>query len=302
MNIPAKYIDKTKTISALTGIENLPDESVDIVVTSPPYWGQRESLGIGVESDPRDYIRVISSHFSKLLPKLKKNGIVWMNVGDSYNTDINWRYTDYKYSTLGEDKTGLSRSNVAYTKNRTKRKKFVDKSSSWLKTANLLGLPMRLNMALVDSGYYYRGEVIWNKSNAMPEGRCRRPHRVHELIYLFSKSEQHSFSKTKVQSVWNISADLKNPTDHCSRFPLELPLRCISAFGLSGPEVVVLDPYSGSGTTGIAAHMLDCRFVGFEVDRNRTIAANARLHSSDLLSLKTPYLDQPWWPTDKLAS
>ena len=71
-------------------IPTLPDESIDVVVTSPPYWGQRESLGGGTEEDPRDYIEFLTQVFTLLLPKLKQHGIIWLNIGDSYNTPINW--------------------------------------------------------------------------------------------------------------------------------------------------------------------------------------------------------------------
>ena len=66
----------------------LPDASVDVVVTSPPYWGQRESLGSGTEEDPRDYIASLSEVFTAILPKLKPHGIAWLNL-DAYNTPVN---------------------------------------------------------------------------------------------------------------------------------------------------------------------------------------------------------------------
>ena len=62
-------------------IGKLPDESIDIVVTSPPYWGQRTSMGHGVESDPREYVAELRKVFSALMPKLKEKGIVWVNIG-----------------------------------------------------------------------------------------------------------------------------------------------------------------------------------------------------------------------------
>ena len=82
-------------------IPKLPDESVDVVVTSPPYWGQRQSLGNGTEEDPRQYIAFLKAAFERLLPKLKKKGIIWLNMGDAYNTPINWGPKDHKYSSLG---------------------------------------------------------------------------------------------------------------------------------------------------------------------------------------------------------
>ena len=152
-------------------ILKLPDASVDLVITSPPYWGQRESLGNGTETDPREYITALQKVFASLLPKLKLDGIMWLNLGDAYNTPVNWGREDYKYSSLGPDQKGFHPDNAAYTKPRFKRKAFVDKETGWLRYGNLLLLPQRLLIGLVESGYLYRGEVIWQKK----EPHARRP-------------------------------------------------------------------------------------------------------------------------------
>lgn len=270
----------------------LPDSSIDVVVTSPPYWGQRQSNGFGTETDPRLYLRSLVDLFVALLPKLKEAGILWINLGDAYNTPINWRQTDRSYSTLGAERQGLPEGNSAYTKPRMRRRAFVEAGSPWLSYGNLLALPYRLVLALCDKGYLFRGEVIWSKKNPMPEGRCRRPHRQHEPIYLLAKSEQHSFRVTPpVKSVWQFANEKIEGQNHFSRFPEDLPLRCIDAYGLSGPSVVVLDPFSGSGTTGIAARRLGCSYIGFEIDPIQVVASNARL-SNELQSTPNP-LTQP---------
>ena len=118
--------------NCLALIPKLPDDSIDVVVTSPPYWGQRQSLGNGTEEDPRDYLAFLQSVFDAILPKLKLNGIVWLNLGDAYNTPVNWGPKDHKYSSLGVDKNGFGPENSAYTKPRFKRKAFIDKSAGWL--------------------------------------------------------------------------------------------------------------------------------------------------------------------------
>ncbi|WP_370030032.1 site-specific DNA-methyltransferase [Qipengyuania mesophila] len=260
---------------------NLSDESIDIIVTSPPYWGQRMSLGHGVEEDPRDYISGIGEIFEILLPKLKYDAIVWLNVGDAYNTPINWRFEDKKYSSLGHERDGLSDDNTAYTKPRAKRKAFIDQSSGWLKYGNLLSLPHRLVQELCSRGYYFRGEVIWKKLNPMPEGRCRRPHRAHEPIFLLSKSERHRFRvQPPVSSVWEFPSERMRGEKHFSRFPLELPKRCIEAFGETTAETLVCDPFTGSGTTGIAAINANCQFIGFEIDADQHRAASMRIEQA----------------------
>ena len=276
--INLKLLNRTNSLDALKGLAKLPENCIDIVVTSPPYWGQRTSMSIGEEEDPRDYLSALECVFNAILTKLKPAGILWVNLGDSYNTPVNWRRDDYVYSTLGTNKRGHDKDNAAYTKKRFRRKQFVRKDSSWLKYGNLLGLTHRMSLRLVDLGYYYRGEVIWAKKNAMPEGKCRRPHRTHEPIYLFAKSERHQFQTNPgVKSVWEIAMEPTTGIDHCSKFPLELARKCISSYGLSGEDVVVLDPFAGSGTTGVAAHQLNCSYIGFEIDSKRARDANKRL-------------------------
>nr|WP_238481923.1 site-specific DNA-methyltransferase [Pinisolibacter aquiterrae] len=259
-------------------VSRLPDSSIDVLVTSPPYWGQRTSNGTGTEDDPRHYLSFLTTLFSSFLPKLKNEGIVWINIGDAYNTPVNWRLDDRQYSTLGADKGGLSDNNSAYTKPRAKRKAFIEKETPWLKYGNLLSLPSRLVIGLTDAGYLHRGEVIWRKRNPMPEGRCRRPHRQHESIFLLAKNEAHGFRVTPpVGSVWEFSNEKIDGPAHFSRFPEELPRRCIEAYGRVGPDTVVFDPFSGSGTTGMAALRLGCRYLGFEIDPHQAAASNERL-------------------------
>ena len=262
-------------------IPKLPNASIDVVVTSPPYWGQRSpggGLGNGTEEDPREYLAFLEAVFVALLPKLKQQGIVWLNLGDAYNTPVNWGAKDYKYSSLGADKNGFAPDNAAYTKPRFKRKAFIDKTTGWLQYGNLLMLPQRLLIALTESRYLYRGEVIWAKKNPMPEGRCRRPHRKHEPIYLLAKDERHSFrTAPPVPSVWEFANEQIPGLQHRSRFPIELPKRCIEAYGQSGSGVVVLDPFSGSGSTGIVALRLGCTYIGFEIDPEQAAESKKRL-------------------------
>lgn len=262
-------------------IQDLPEESLDVVVTSPPYWGQRLSNGNGIETDPREYVAELVATFTTILPKLKPSANVWINIGDAYNTPVNWRLDDRAYSSLGPDKAGLAPSNSAYVKPRHKRRQFIDPDVSWLSYGNLLALPYRLVIGLSDAGFLFRGEVIWRKKNPMPEGRCRRPHRQHESIYLLTKQERHQFRVSPpIGSVWEFSNEKIKGLAHYSRFPEELPKRCIDAYGKAGKHVVVLDPFSGSGTTGVAAVRLGCSYIGFELEADQVQASNDRLRAA----------------------
>ncbi len=277
-------LNQVHNIDCLAGLKEMPADCLDVVVTSPPYWGQRGHDGIGLEVDPRDYIKNLLAVLAEAMRCLKPSGTLWLNVADSYNTPINWRLEDYQYSSLGPNGTGLPATNSAYTKNRGRRRAFIDKRAGWLSYGNLLAMPYRVVIALTDMGYLFRGEVIWEKSKPMPEGLCRRPHRRHEGIYIFAKSERHSFrTKPPVGSIWKL-VQSPNMTPHTSTFPIDLPKQCIEAAGVRG-RGVIFDPFMGSGTTGKAARLLGHDYLGFELDPETCAVANASITEDAQASL-----------------
>ena len=92
-------------------------------------------------------------------------------------------------------------------------------------------------------------------------------------FYVFAKSERHAFRvKPPVPSVWKL-VQTPNKTPHCSTFPLDLPMQCISAAAIDG-KGIVLDPFMGSGTTAIAATSAGHHFLGFELDAGMCDIAN----------------------------
>jgi DNA modification methylase len=272
--IGAWALDTVHNSDCLTALNQVPDNTLDVAITSPPYWGQRGSDGLGSEPDPRDYVKNLVACLSEVMRCLKPSGTLWLNIGDAYNTPINWREDDHGYSSLGKDGNGLAPTNSAYTKNRGRRRAFIDKSVGWLQYGNLLAIPYRVVMGMTDAGFLFRGEVIWEKSRPLPEGICRRPHRRHEGIYIFAKNEQHAFRvKPPVGSIWRL-VQTPNLLPHCSTFPLDLPIQCIKAAGIEERGAIVLDPFMGSGTTGKAALMLGHHFLGFELDVKMCAMAN----------------------------
>ncbi len=272
-------LDRTHNVDCLEALKQIPTDSLDIAVTSPPYWGQRGNGGLGSEPDPRDYVRNLVTVLSEVMRCLKLSGTLWLNLGDAYNTPINWREDDHAYSSLGKEGNGLSPTNSAYTKKRGRRRAFLDKKVGWLQYGNLLAIPYRVVLAMTDASFLFRGEVIWEKSRPLPEGICRRPHRRHESIYIFAKSEKHAFRvKPPVGSIWKL-VQTPNRLPHCSTFPLDLPVQCIKASGMAD-DSVVCDPFMGSGTTGKAALMLGHRFLGFELDRKMCEIANQPAHGT----------------------
>ena len=269
-------INQVHQRECLAALRDVPSESFDVTITSPPYWGQRGDSGLGSEKDPREYVKNLVTVLHEVMRCLKPAGTLWLNIGDAYNTPINWRSIDSNYSTLGKDRAGHAPDNAIYQKDRGRRRPFLDRNVNWLSYGNLLGIPYRVVLALMDRGWYFRGEIIWEKSRPVPEGRCRRPHRRHEPIYVIAKSERHRFRRTPpVGSIWKL-VQQPNLTGHTSAFPVDLPLQCIKAADVAG-RGVIFDPFMGSGTTAVAAKILGHDWLGFEFSEKHCVAANARL-------------------------
>src|SRR5436853_5663038 len=91
-------LDVTHNVDCLAGLRRMPADRVDVIVTSPPYWGQRGHGGLGSERDPRDYVRNLVTVLAEAMRCLKPSGTLWLNIGDAYNTPINWRERDHHYS------------------------------------------------------------------------------------------------------------------------------------------------------------------------------------------------------------
>ena len=272
-------LDRVHPVDCAVGLAALPDQCIDAVITSPPYWGQRGARGLGSEPDPRDYLARLVDILARALRCLKPSGTLWLNLGDAYNTPINWREDDHVYSTLGKERRGLAADNAAYVKPRGRRRAFIDKEVGWLRYGNLLALPYRVVIALSDRGALFRGEVVWEKARPLPEGRCRRPHRRHEGIYLFAREERHPFQVAPpVGSVWRLT-QTPGKSGHSSSFPPALPLACLRA--AAAPQgSVVLDPFMGSGTTAHAARALGHHFLGFELDPALCAQTNRALRNA----------------------
>ena len=246
---------------ALEGLDMLPDRSVRTVVTSPPYWSLRdyEAAGqIGRDDALGDYIKSIAVTFDKVRRVLTDDGTVWLNVGDSY-TSGNRRYR------------------APDRKNWARAMRVRPPTPDGLKPKDPIGVPWRLALALQDAGWWLRSEVIWHKPNAHPESVRDRPTKAHETVFLLSKSQDYYYdvdavrgpNGRRLRTVWDINTEPRRPTDsgvddHPAVMPMTLARQCVMI--ASEPGDVVLDPYTGSGTTLLAARELDGRWVGIELN------------------------------------
>ena len=162
------------------------DNSVDCVVTSPPYWGLRDyhvDNQLGMESTPEEYCNNMTNVFREIWRVLKPTGTVWLNLGDSYvGTGHKGNWTDPKHR---EGRNGQ----VVAKNNKVKG----------LKSKDLVGIPWRVAFALQTDGWYLRSDIIWSKPNPMPESVKDRPTKAHEYIFLLTKSKNYYYDADAIR-------------------------------------------------------------------------------------------------------
>lgn len=232
-------------------LAELTAESIDCVVTSPPYYWQRDySAGgqIGLEATIDGYVDHLREVFRQLNRVLKNDGTVFLNLGDTY------------YSAKG-----LPHGPDSKHKGRRLGLRAVDGPGLGLPRKSLIGIPWRVALALQADGWTLRSDIIWRKRSAIPEpSAIDRPWRQYEHVFLFSKSPRYYFDRSALGSdedVWEIEPDRNGVSRgvHYAPFPRELVRRCIAAG--CPPHGAVLDPFVGGGTA---------MFVALEAGRNVT--------------------------------
>lgn len=178
---PTMFLDGRVALwiaDCLAALSAMEADSVDCVVTSPPYWGLRDygvDGQIGLEPTLGEHLAIMVRVFEAVRRVLKPTGTLWINYGDCYATTPNGRSAaDTKAS--GND-------------DRTFRDKPFSTIGGSLKSKDLCMVPNRLAIALQDAGWWVRSEIIWGKTNPMPDSSgAQRPSTSHEKIFLLTKS------------------------------------------------------------------------------------------------------------------
>jgi DNA modification methylase len=264
-------------------------ESVDLILTSPPYYRQRDygvDGQIGMEPTVTEYIEELMKVFNGLRNALKSGGNLLINVADSYATSPT--------GSLGNSMTitGGKRNQEASAKRPTKLGCGVPEKSLFL-------VPERLGLALLNSGWIVRQTIIWHKPNAMPSSVRDRCHMAHEVVIHATKSKRHFFDASPLdsheaggwdeccpdcegegcdlcedtgafsydykqrRSVWTIPTKGQKG-DHFARMPEKLAADCILSCCPEGGTV--LDPFHGMGTTASVANSLGRNAIGIEIN------------------------------------
>ncbi len=299
---------------ALDGLKTISSESVDMCVTSPPYYGLRDygvSGQVGIEQTPEAYIARLTDIFSEVRRVLKKDGTLWVNIGDSYAGSGKGPMT---ISANGKNKDVFDMQNRIYE---------VPKTWEGIKPKDLIGIPWMLAFSLRSSGWYLRSDIIWHKLNCLPESVKDRPTKTYEHIFLLSKSPKYYYDYKAIQEplkqvskerykrgrsdkskyygenmrqginkqhedfsefdqeyrrkrdVWEISTNTYKMDEHFAMYPEKLVEPCI----LAGSRVggTVLDPFFGSGTTGAVAKRLGREYIGIDINSRYCGKAQMRI-------------------------
>ena len=170
---------------ALTELRKLPDESIHCCITSPPYWGLRDygvDGQLGLEKTPEEYVNKLVEIFREVKRALRKDGTLWLNLGDSYS---------------GSGKgIGSDHGKAAYEDKDIHK---TDWSGTGLKPKDLVGIPWRVAFALQADGWYLRQDIIWAKPNPMPESVTDRCTKAHEYIFMLSKSAKYYYDAEAIK-------------------------------------------------------------------------------------------------------
>ncbi len=174
---------------ALEVLRTLPDERFHCVVTSPPYWGLRDygvARQIGLESTLEAYVAKLVEVFREVRRVLRRDGTLWLNLGDSY-----FNRQNSNRNGAGSSLGGKVRGGGEY---RTQKR-----TSGLLKTKDICGMPWRVAFALQADGWYLRSDIIWSKPNPMPESVADRPTKSHEYLFLMSRSARYFYDADAVK-------------------------------------------------------------------------------------------------------
>lgn len=176
---------------ALKILKTIPSESINCCVTSPPYYGLRDygvDGQIGLEESPEQYVAKMVEVFSEVKRVLRKDGTLWLNLGDSYAG------SGMGAANYPDCITKKQLSNTGSTTVKGRGGRIYD-----LKPKDLIGIPWRVAFALQADGWYLRQDIIWAKPNPMPESVTDRCTKSHEYIFLLSKSRQYYFDAEAIK-------------------------------------------------------------------------------------------------------
>jgi len=180
----------------------IPDETIQTVITSPPYFGLRDygvDGQIGLEKSPEDFVDALVELFREVRRVLKSDGTVWLNLGDSYWGGKGQSANGGAEHQAERAKRGASLNQAHQTLGGKNQTRPTDGKHHTIKPKDLIGIPWRVAFALQDDGWYLRSDIIWSKPNPMPEAMKDRPTKAHEYLFLLSKSPKYYYDHNAIR-------------------------------------------------------------------------------------------------------
>jgi DNA modification methylase len=254
-------------------ISRLASDSINCVVTSPPYYWLRDygvAGQIGLEESVEGYVAAISDVMDGVKRVLRSDGLLFLNIGDTY------------YSGKGKSHGTDKKSN--------KRRfglRAVDKSGGLginLQRKSIIGIPWRVAIDMSSRGWVLRSSIIWHRENCLPEAVNDRPSRSYEHVFMFAKGRHYYFDKQPLidqkveEDMWTIPARprVSNGID-TAPYPDVLVERCLQ-IGCA-PGGIVLDPFLGSGTTMRVALNMGYHAIGIDLNHHFCLYAVNQLRT-----------------------
>lgn len=204
-------VDKIHLGDTLEIMRTWPDAFVQCAVTSPPYWGLRDYgvIGqLGLESTPEEYTAKMVEIFREVRRVLKDDGVLWLNLGDSYNNTSGFSRASKDY--FREGRIGGSADKKAL-------------KHSEIKVKDIVGIPWMVAFALRADGWYLRQDIIWSKPNPMPESVTDRCTKAHEYLFMLTKSARYYYDNEAIKEkcsesqIGRIRDDVVGGTSHKER-------------------------------------------------------------------------------------
>lgn len=302
-----EYLNKIICGEALSTLKTLPEEIVDCIVTSPPYWALRDygvEGQLGLELTFQEYITKLCDIFDEVKRVLKKEGTCWVNIGDTYSGNKEGK-TDNKVSD--------------YLKNTTTN---LHKKATITEKC-LCQIPSRFAIEMTNRGWILRNEIIWYKPNCMPSSVKDRFTVDFEKVFFFVKNKKYWFETqyepiseayandkradgilrqrmypnskyvkagmVQLEEVHSHTRNLNGRNKRCVWKVTTKPFK--EAHFATYPEAliepmmkagcpengVVLDPFFGAGTTGLVAKKQNKHYIGIELNPEYIKIANKRI-------------------------
>lgn len=243
---------------------------VDCIVTSPPFYGQRDygvEGQIGLEQHPKEFVAKLVEVFELCRPILRDTGSLFVNLGDTY------------WSGKGAHKSKEVKQSA---RRFGMRPQDHPGDGVWTRPKQQLLIPHRFAIAMQDEGWLVRNDNVWRKPNPIPDQVRDRSSVSKEYVFHFTKSRWYYYDRSRVGrtspsgsllppvDVWEVPPAKGNGV-HKASFSLELVR--IPILATTPPQGIVMDPFAGSGTTLVYARQQGFRSIGIDLKEEYCIHA-----------------------------